>query len=70
MAGASVKNLKIKACHFRVLSRDQQNLELRAAFGLSQMYHTIRRRYQDVVDEFQVWFENYQTYPVRKNDHI
>ena len=36
----------------------------------SQMYHTIKRRYQDVVDEFQVWFEHYQTYPVRKDDHI
>ncbi|MBD3851395.1 MAG: GAF domain-containing protein [Acidobacteria bacterium] len=36
----------------------------------AQMYHTIKRRYQDVVDEFQVWFEHYQTYPVRKNDHI
>jgi signal transduction protein with GAF and PtsI domain len=35
----------------------------------AQMYHTIKRRYQDVVDEFQVWFEHYQTYPVRKNDH-
>jgi len=32
----------------------------------AQMYHTIKRRYEDVVDEFQVWFEHYQTYPVRK----
>jgi hypothetical protein len=30
------------------------------------MYHTIKRRYEDVVDEFQVWFEHYQTYPLRK----
>ena len=36
----------------------------------AQMYHTIKRRYEDVVDEFQVWFEHYQTYPVRKDDHI
>ena len=36
----------------------------------AQMYHTIRRRYEDVVDEFQQWFEHYQTYPVRKNDLI
>jgi GAF domain-containing protein len=35
----------------------------------AQMYHTIKRRYEDVVDEFQVWFEHYQTYPVRKDDH-
>ena len=32
----------------------------------AQMYHTIKRRYEDVVDEFQVWFEHYQTYPLRK----
>jgi signal transduction protein with GAF and PtsI domain len=36
----------------------------------AQMYHTIKRRYEDVVDEFQVWFEHYQTYPVRKDDPI
>jgi signal transduction protein with GAF and PtsI domain len=34
----------------------------------AQMYHTIKRRYEGVVDEFQQWFEHYQTYPVRKND--
>jgi hypothetical protein len=34
------------------------------------MYHTIKRRYADVVDEFQQWFEHYETYPVRKNDAI
>ncbi len=32
----------------------------------AQMYHTIKRRYEDVVDEFQIWFEHYQTYPLRK----
>jgi signal transduction protein with GAF and PtsI domain len=32
----------------------------------AQMYHTIKRRYADVVDEFQQWFEHYETYPVRK----
>jgi len=32
----------------------------------AQMYHTIKRRYQDVVDEFQIWFEHYQTYPLRE----
>jgi signal transduction protein with GAF and PtsI domain len=36
----------------------------------AQMYHTIKRRYADVVDEFQQWFEHYETYPVRKNDAI
>ncbi len=36
----------------------------------AQMYHTIKRRYADVVDEFQQWFEHYETYPVRKNDPI
>jgi signal transduction protein with GAF and PtsI domain len=36
----------------------------------AQMYHTIKRRYEDVVDEFQVWFEHYQTYPMRKDDPI
>ncbi len=36
----------------------------------AQMYHTIKRKYEDVVDEFQLWFEHYQTYPVRKDDHI
>ena len=34
----------------------------------AQMYHTIKRRYQDVVNEFQQWFEHYQTYPVRRNE--
>ena len=32
----------------------------------AQMYHTIKRRYEDVVDDFQQWFEHYETYPVRK----
>ena len=36
----------------------------------AQMYHTIKRRYEGVVDEFQQWFEHYQTYPVRKDDPI
>jgi len=36
----------------------------------AQMYHTIKRRYADVVDEFQQWFEHYETYPVRKNDPV
>jgi len=36
----------------------------------AQMYHTIKRRYADVVDEFQQWFEHYETYPVRKNDTL
>ncbi len=34
----------------------------------AQMYHTIKRRYEDVVDEFQIWFEHYQTYPLRSRD--
>jgi len=34
----------------------------------AQMYHTIKRRYEGVVDEFQQWFEHYETYPMRKND--
>jgi len=34
----------------------------------AQMYHTIKRRYEDVVDEFQLWFEHYQTYPLRRQD--
>ncbi|MBD3871666.1 MAG: GAF domain-containing protein [Acidobacteria bacterium] len=32
----------------------------------AQMYHTIKRRYEHVVDDFQQWFEHYETYPVRK----
>ena len=36
----------------------------------AQMYHTIKRRYADMVDEFQQWFEHYETYPVRKNDPV
>ncbi len=34
----------------------------------AQMYHTIKRRYEDVVDEFQLWFEHYESYPVRRKD--
>jgi signal transduction protein with GAF and PtsI domain len=34
----------------------------------AQMYHAIKRRYEGVVDEFQLWFEHYQTYPLRKGD--
>jgi len=36
----------------------------------AQMYHTIKRRYEDVVDEFQQWFEHYQTYPLRPKDPV
>ncbi len=38
VARAIVEHLKIKACHFRVLSRDQRNLEHLASFGLSQQF--------------------------------
>ena len=31
----------------------------------AQMYHAVKRKYEDVVDEFHQWFEHYQTYPVR-----
>jgi signal transduction protein with GAF and PtsI domain len=34
----------------------------------AQMYHTIKRRYEGVVDEFQQWFEHYRTYPLRGDD--
>lgn len=33
----------------------------------AQMYAAIKRKYEDVVDEFHQWFEHYQTYPVRGN---
>ena len=38
VARAIVKHLGIKACHFRVLSRDQRNLEHVASFGLSETF--------------------------------
>ncbi len=31
----------------------------------AQMYHAVKRKYEDVVDEFHQWFEHYQSYPVR-----
>ena len=38
VAQAIVKYLNIKSCHFRVLSRDQRNLEHVASFGLSERF--------------------------------
>jgi len=38
VARAIVKHLGIKACHFRVLSRDQRRLEHVASFGLSKKF--------------------------------
>jgi GAF domain-containing protein len=32
----------------------------------AQMYQTIKLRYEDVVDEFQQWFEHYCVFPARK----
>lgn len=34
----------------------------------AQMYHAVKRKYEDVVDEFHQWFEHYQTYPVRNEN--
>ncbi|MCP4902480.1 MAG: GAF domain-containing protein [bacterium] len=31
----------------------------------AQMYAAIKRKYEDVVDEFHQWFEHYRTFPVR-----
>ena len=38
VARAIVEHLSLKACHFRVLSRDQRNLEHVASYGLSEAF--------------------------------
>ena len=32
----------------------------------AQMYASIKRRYENVVDDFQLWFEHYHTFPGAK----
>ena len=38
VARAIVEHMNLKACHFRVLSRDQRSLEHLASFGLSKAF--------------------------------
>jgi GAF domain-containing protein len=35
----------------------------------SKVYQTIKRRYEDVVDEVQQWFEHSQTFPLHSIKH-
>jgi GAF domain-containing protein len=57
-----------------VFSSDEMHLiqaigeQCALAIRNAQMYATIKRRYESVVDEFHQWFEHYYTYPTHSQD--
>lgn len=51
-------------CHLMLSIGEQCALAVRNA----QMYQAIKRRYDSVVDDFQMWFEHFHSYPVGSHD--